>query len=398
MPIPRIPKAKDPALENNPGIPRAPAGMETDPETGDVAPNDVTKGLKPNPKPKKAQADVFKVTFPNMEKRAWSVRPHFTHNWFKDVKIAAVREGGQIVTDDPGSIMVSFHFRTARAARDFTNTVVSQYYVPVDDVMTSMLHTSQKTFKDLQEGFQSHTQGQEADVSPEEVITRALDQADAHQIQAWMNENGFGPGELAVDIAPLLSPASIQSLHAAVLDAETGSRSLEQGADDEEGDDVDYEQKEKLLFDPTQYVKASGESPIYHRNEPTLETFETGDEVLTMDEEEVLVGTVARTIPFDQVYVDLGDDNVKLFPRTHVSKIVYFHVPFSEFNGHIQQGQIVKLAHNGIQLKVSRLGGHPNRLKVSTLNDAEHEWVPTESLTVMVRTAKLPNPNAPDWI
>lgn len=117
--------------------PRAPAGMQTDQETGEVTESDeetpAMKGELPVASGglrlyRKANSS-FNVVFPNMEMRDYSKRPYFIHDWFKKVRLAATRNGGFVVTKYNDKL-VEAEFRTVEAARRFAGVVCKEFNVP----------------------------------------------------------------------------------------------------------------------------------------------------------------------------------------------------------------------------------------------------------------------------
>lgn len=108
------------------GIQPAPDGMQTNPETGVLEPSDVLKGKE---QPKTDEKIAVILTFPNLERRVYSTRPFFLHNWTHDVKTALLREGGTLQGGDQlHSLNARFRMRTA--AVRFAHRLVNEFYVP----------------------------------------------------------------------------------------------------------------------------------------------------------------------------------------------------------------------------------------------------------------------------
>lgn len=121
------------------GMPRAPAGMETDPETGAVGLSDKSKGIDEDiddPMDAKGMtgtvgrkmATGFSVTFPNAETIDYSKRPYFVHNWFKDIRREALKQGG-VVSSRPKDRVVEAIFASESSVKKFASTLSTQYYV-----------------------------------------------------------------------------------------------------------------------------------------------------------------------------------------------------------------------------------------------------------------------------
>ena len=357
--------------------------METDPETGEVKPNDKTKGLKPV-----ISAIVFQVTFPNMEKRSYSKRPYFIHRWFDTIKIAANREGGTLTNRDSRDKMLIAHFRTPRAANDFARLLVADHYVPQKEVRSMSKKVAQ---------------------APEAVAERAMQHWDAPPIQEWVQEQGLQvDGQdprfwLTEDVSQ--NPQLAQSLESAVLEAEQGVRAGEQAAGEQTAAERAMKDEEvkspKLLFDPTQYVKP-GKSAIYLSTKKA-DVINDQDAVLAETDEGLLEGVaftnnegVMPADPINVVFPDSDHLNGK-YPVAKLSKISAVAVPMMQFpKQELCTGQLVR--YGDVYLRLAAANGHVGHTKVATFSPREVHWLPDDRLTVIVRHAHFTPEKEKEWL
>lgn len=382
---------KDKPLKN-PAIPRAPAGMETDPETGDVHPNDTLKGLK---SPKKAEFPIYKVSFPNMEMRPYSVRPHFAHDWFRQMKTAVIREGGELLSGDKKAQFITVSFRTPRAAQEFIRALNANHYVPQRDIR-SYVEKQAVTFDDLRQQHDLVGQNPTA-VQLDEVIERAIQHVDSPALQTWLEQNQLISREL--ESAVRENSQLAKSLHGAVLEAEKDIRAKDQPMTQPKAE----EGSGKLMFDPSQYVKQSGKQPVFKRlnvKTATTEAFYEGDTVLVDMGDEMVEGQVKTTSPTTAMvaYLQDGEHEFVNVPKECLSKILAVRIPMERF-----PKQALAVEHrcrltNGQYVKVSSVNGRPGYTKVALLNNQEVRWVPDDQLEVVARVARFPETEDKEWV
>lgn len=382
---------KDPALKKNPGIPRAPAGMETDPETGDIRLNDKSTGKTPNPKGKKANAPMYRVVFPNMENRPYSTRPHFAHDWFRRMKVSAIRIGGELVMSDNRARFVTAAFRNQFAADRFALELSKDYYVPLKDIRAYVEKQALQSFDELNTRHVEFTKGNETDIAPDVIVERAFQHWDSDPLQKWQESQGITPETQVMkkDLIKELSndQAKAQSLQGAVLEAEQGVRKEDQMSQSQEATGSG-----KLMFDPTQYVKTKDKQPIFKKRtskQASPEVLREGDTVLVDTGGDLVEGQVHTASP--QSALVSVDGTFLQAARDKVYKVTATRVPMDGFPKEaLSLGQRVRL-EDGTYLQVTAVTGHPGHTKVATMNNSDVRWVPDEHLEVVTRMASLPD-------
>lgn len=386
---------KDPAHKKRPGIPRAPAGMETDPETGDILLNDKSKGLKPV----KAELVRYRVAFPNMETRPYSIRPHFAHDWYRSMKKSAIREGGEMLIDDKRATFLTVGFRTPRAAYEFIKTLCVVHYVPNGDVRMYVEKQARNEFESLQ-----HVHNQvikdKSNISPQQVVERAVQVWDSPVIQKWLRATGLEElrkfPNYTLDTV-VQNPELLQDLHAAVLEAEKNVREKNQSMPQI----TPNKGPGKLMFDPSKYIKRAGTQPIYKRisstvKEASQESLYEGDTVLVSVEGELVEGKVKTTSPTTAMVT--VDGEFMHVPKSSLTKVTVVRVPMERFpRQSLAVGHRARLT-NGEYVRVTSVTGYDGHTKVSTLTGSEVRWVPNDSLEVIARVAKFPDQDQGEWL
>lgn len=97
-----------------PGL-KSPPGMKINPDGSDGPIDD------------KKEPDMFKVSFPNLETVAYAVRPYFVNGWHKNLKVAVVKAGGQLDTQDATRSLLTVSFRTPEAAKRFGQLLIKEF-------------------------------------------------------------------------------------------------------------------------------------------------------------------------------------------------------------------------------------------------------------------------------
>lgn len=388
------PKIKVPEKIRNPAIPRAPAGMETDPETGNVAFSDP---LEKKPK-KVAELVTYKVEFPNMENRPWSVRPHFAHDWFRQMKTSALREGGELLVGDKRAQFIVVAFRTPRAAREFVTTLHESYYVPGKDIRT---YVEKQAFSRALDKLHKQVSSDPTNIGVDEIIERATQHAESPAVQSWLQANQVSTLELESAVRD--NPGLSQSLHAAVLEAEKDVRAKDQAMTQPQSQKTKSNDPGKLMFDPTKYIKRSGMQPIFKRlnvKAAAQEKFHEGDTVLVDMDGELVEGQVKTTSPTTATIAVLNDGEHDLInvPKERLSRVVAVRIPLEQFPKECLAVQHRLRLLSGAYVKVTGVSGKPGYTKVATFDNTETCWVPDEQLEVVARVAKFPEIDHDEWV
>lgn len=114
------------------GIPRAPAGMAVDEETGALEMGGTLLGEEDPKEDEQRQVTgaKFLVSFPNLEMRDYGTRPYFVHRWVDGVRDTMVREGGAWVGAVEDSKRLFANFSDPVAASRFVSFLKLNHHVP----------------------------------------------------------------------------------------------------------------------------------------------------------------------------------------------------------------------------------------------------------------------------
>lgn len=361
---------------------KAPAGMTTDPETGEVKPSDETQGK---------EVISYKVTFPNMERQDYSTRPYFTRDWYRDLKTAVIRGGGRFVWDDPAQLFLSVNFRTAVAAYRFAQSLIKSYYVNPKQISSSVVLEDHKTA---------------ALPSPQELEQRVTEHANDLDLVSVLNDvyetyqaknpnfmdedpSGYGWVEKAAQ-----DPELASVIHSELLRAERDRRQLDKADLGPASPQPNYKSK-VLQFNPMKYVK--------RRASLIVAAFKAANDIKPGSN--VLVKTPDGSVEAVVVSIDgpqatvqrLGDDvstHTEQVQLSDLAKVAEITVPLPQVDvADIPIGYPLILSHKSVALH--RRYGRDGMVQVQTQNGPS--WVSKDLLTISLRL-EVPRVEAQDWL
>lgn len=350
----------------------------------------------------------FKVAFPNMEQRPYSTRPYFVNGWLQRIKVAAVRAGGELLQRDKTATILTAGFRNVPAAQSWARGLVAEHHVPRGDIrLEEMGKTAITTFDDLPNPATPSVplKGNLADltddiapseISPDEIVERALQHWDGGPIQRWLIDVGlFGepsdprfwlPEEVKKD------ESLLNGLAAAVLESEKLQS---------EGDAMPKREKDpgKLLFDPKDYVKQKKKGAVYRGLHTTRDSITIRTAVIVDTPDGPQEGVITA-MEGKEIEVQLGEDEYINTDSMHVAAIKTALIPLSEFpKSALMSDQVVRLEGDTHQLRVkSNFHDSDVRTKVASVETGYTRWVEDERLMMLVRYACFsPSPDE-EWL